>query len=127
MKHLNLAIPEWVLRRWITISVKEDNTLTIVGVEPDGTPATILRKVELLDTGATCSTEPYEFQMKNLTEKLKIRLHFMGNYNEPPKEFEIDVKSGKKIYDAVHGERIEKKLRFEFRCSKPDWDVIEEY
>jgi hypothetical protein len=46
-----------------------------------------------------------------------LRLHFMGNYNEPHREFYANF---------GQGERKEKVYRFEFRLSKPNWDVIEE-
>lgn len=115
MKHLNLPIPEWVLRRWVHVELKTDNTLEIRGIEPDGTPATVLRQVDLLDTLESSMKEPFTFRLKSPPSKLSLRLHFMGNYNEPWRDLELDM-SGHK----------EKKVRLEFRLSRPDWDVFEE-
>ena len=116
MKHLKLEIPEWVLRRWIKISLKDGKMLTVEGLEPDGTPASILSKVELLNTGESLQSEPFEFRVKDSETTFKLRFHFMGNYNEKSKDVEVNFEGGK----------TERRLRLELRLSKPDWEVIVE-
>lgn len=71
--------------------------------------------MDLLDTGESSTKEPFTFRLKSKPSKVKLRLHFMGNYNEPSRDLELDM-SGEK----------EKKMRLEFRLSRPDWDVYEE-
>uniref|UniRef100_A0A914PT00 protein acetyllysine N-acetyltransferase n=1 Tax=Panagrolaimus davidi TaxID=227884 RepID=A0A914PT00_9BILA len=116
MKHLKLQIPEWTLRRWVQISMKDESTLQIAGLEPDGTPASILSQVELLNTGEKLQREPFEFHLKSPEKKFKLRFYFMGNYNEPSIDFEVNFENGKK----------ENRLRFELKLSKNNWDVFVE-
>ena len=115
MKHLDIPIPEWVLRRWIRVKLNDANTLVVAGVEVDGTPTSILRKVELVDRGESFSKEPFTFQLKEAEFKVHIRLHFMGNFKEPPHDLELDLSAKKEV-----------KLRLEFRLDQPEWDVFEE-
>uniref|UniRef100_A0AC34FLX1 Uncharacterized protein n=1 Tax=Panagrolaimus sp. ES5 TaxID=591445 RepID=A0AC34FLX1_9BILA len=94
-----------------------EKILSIAGLEPDGTPASILSQVELLNTGEKLQAEPFEFQLKGPEKKFKLRFYFMGNYNEPSIDFEVNFENDVKK---------ETRLRFELKLSKNDWDVIVE-
>uniref|UniRef100_A0A914C8M8 protein acetyllysine N-acetyltransferase n=1 Tax=Acrobeloides nanus TaxID=290746 RepID=A0A914C8M8_9BILA len=123
MEHLKLEIPEWVLKRWVKVKLSDDNkTLIIAGVEPDGIPASILHSVELINTGDLAKTEPFlfkgPFEFKSKEDRsFRLRLHFMGNYNEPAREIEVKFSEG---------EKKEKTYRFELCLSHPAWEVFEE-
>uniref|UniRef100_A0A915EPZ7 protein acetyllysine N-acetyltransferase n=1 Tax=Ditylenchus dipsaci TaxID=166011 RepID=A0A915EPZ7_9BILA len=82
MQYLGIPIPEWVLRRWIHVSVKSgtfENTslgqtfscrLKVMGVEPDGTPASILRRVDLVNTGQSMVQEPFQCFLQSIPQNL---------------------------------------------------------
>lgn len=82
MQELGLDIPKWKLVRRVLIG-HEKGRLYVRGIEPDGTPATIFKKVEI--EKLTLQQEPFEVSDTVAKEgtDVKITLHFFGHYNEP--------------------------------------------
>jgi hypothetical protein len=124
MNHLRIPIPEWVLRRWVQVSLNQKSSrrllLNIKGIEPDGIPASILSKVTLRQSSQdeTLEAEPFSFALKAGATRLIARLHFMGHYNEPWTDLEIEVNKLRELKIQT--------FRLEFRLSQPDWLVQEE-
>ncbi|KAH7354011.1 NAD-dependent deacetylase sirtuin-7 [Plectosphaerella cucumerina] len=90
MDNLGIPIPEFVLRRRLTVEVKtleeERHQATLTGVDVDGTPVTFLRSVRLEGTRRPVTTEPYVLNHRGILGPgavLGFELEFMGHYGEP--------------------------------------------
>lgn len=84
MKNLNLEIPKFYLTRRVLVGVTGSRKLLVRGIDVDGTPATILKRVTIGEE-YVIEKEPFELPLRKLsTGDVNIRLEFMGHYNEPP-------------------------------------------
>ena len=90
MESLEIPIPKFILRRFLEVQVESPGDqrvqLTVRGVDSDGTPATFLRSVKLLERRRLVRSEPFVIQLRGDLEQgdpLTLELEFMGNYGEP--------------------------------------------
>jgi len=87
MRHLDLAIPAFVLRRRLGVKFTPKARgcqLLVTGLDLDGTPATFLQTVKV--ERRTAKAEPYVFELREGLEmgmETRVELQFMGNYAEP--------------------------------------------
>ncbi|KAK4667725.1 uncharacterized protein QC764_001430 [Podospora pseudoanserina] len=105
MGHLGLEIPQFVLRRQLTVKVvmgeRDRNQVILQGVDVDGTPSTFLKSVRLEGCRRPAVTEPFtlSFRMDGQEElRLKLELEFMGNYLEPNVEIVHSTKCSERLY-----------------------------
>ena len=90
MQKLGLPIPEFVLHRRLAIRVEADksgrSSVTVEGVDVDGTPVTFLKSVKLKNNRRTAQAEPFRIEYRgsiDLGTQLEFELEFMGHYGEP--------------------------------------------
>ncbi|KAK4184316.1 DHS-like NAD/FAD-binding domain-containing protein, partial [Podospora australis] len=93
MAHLDIPIPEFILRRRLIVKVtagdKDRHQLLVRGVDVDDTPATFLNSVKLEGNRRVARSEPFTVPFRSDTEglengtELKLELEFMGHYGEP--------------------------------------------
>uniref|UniRef100_A0A6A7G4B6 Regulatory protein SIR2 homolog 7 n=2 Tax=Hirondellea gigas TaxID=1518452 RepID=A0A6A7G4B6_9CRUS len=94
MKELDTEIPEFRLLRFIRLQRNSSGKkIGISAVDSDDTPLSLFTEVEL--NGKTQTKEPFIFKVnpKSVNLNVDIRLHFVGNYNEPPLEFSRTVRA----------------------------------
>eukprot|EP01084_Bolivina_argentea_P117502 208671_1 len=88
MEELNLEIPQWNLNRYIRLICKE-NKLFVCGVDSDGTPFQVFKKLKLLNNKSEINAVnrndiEWEYVIPKMdTNKVDIVLKFYGNYKEP--------------------------------------------
>ena len=108
MDKLGYPIPQFVLRRRLTVQIKTDakdakrHTLLVAGQDVDGTPATFLKSIKLASARREIKQEPFAIQVRGELEgllPLKVELAFMGHYGEP--NLEIDVEGTSEDDDGV--------------------------
>jgi len=90
MEGLGLGIPPFILRRKLAVEVKsqddERHSVTLRGVDADGTPVTFLRSLKMEGNRRVVKAEPFTINFRGSLEggtELKLELEFMGHYNEP--------------------------------------------
>ncbi|KAK0667952.1 putative mono-ADP-ribosyltransferase sirtuin [Cercophora samala] len=121
MGHLGLEIPQFVLRRRLTVKVamgeRDRNQIILQGVDVDGTPSTFLRGVKLEGSRRPAVTEPFTLSFRMEGQEgmdLKLDLEFMGNYLEPNVEI-------------VHSTRcLERLYLLEYSPYTREWHVVAE-
>jgi mono-ADP-ribosyltransferase sirtuin 6 len=98
MEKLDLPIPEFILRRRLTVKVEsqeEDrHKVTATGVDGDGTPHNFLKSVRLEGSRRVARAEPFTIHVRDVLQpgaQLKLELEFMGHYNEPNLELAYQV------------------------------------
>lgn len=101
MKHLDRPIPEWRLRRWVSVRVTPRGRMVIQGVDADGTPYEFIRAatckankrrplVSVANTAAR-GREPFTFKHDAArAEALSLQLAFFGHYKEPVLDLELE-------------------------------------
>ncbi|CAG9936453.1 unnamed protein product [Clonostachys rosea f. rosea IK726] len=99
MEYLEIPIPPFILRRHVTVKIETESHITtlinVMGVDTDGTPASFLRTVKLLNYNYCMVTEPFIASIGGplqVDTVFNIELEFMGHYCEPkliiPHKFE---------------------------------------
>ncbi|KAK7923421.1 hypothetical protein PG985_007492 [Apiospora marii] len=89
MEKLSLPIPKFMVRRLLVIRIGSEagrHSVTIEGVDVDGTPATFLQSVKLENNRRVVRAEPFTINLRDELEigtRLKLVLEFMGHYGEP--------------------------------------------
>lgn len=89
MSKLGIPIPHFVLHRRIIVELESKNnrhTLTVRGVDVDGTPFEVLQSAKLDYNRRVARSEPCVFNFRGDVEpgtQLKLDLEFMGHYGEP--------------------------------------------
>ncbi|VUC28866.1 unnamed protein product [Clonostachys rosea] len=90
MEKLEIPIPPFILRRYVTLKIENGanvfSLIRVMGVDSDGTPASILRTVKLLDWNHCMVVEPFIAAISGPMQAdtiLNIGLEFMGHYCEP--------------------------------------------
>eukprot|EP01122_Echinamoeba_exundans_P016842 TRINITY_DN8666_c0_g1_i1.p1 TRINITY_DN8666_c0_g1~~TRINITY_DN8666_c0_g1_i1.p1 ORF type:complete len:396 (+),score=59.93 TRINITY_DN8666_c0_g1_i1:95-1282(+) len=123
MKKLDLEIPKFKLHRRISIKTsvrpKSDDpkstrwSVTVKGIEEDGTPATIFKSVTFKYGKTTdqqpCSEEPFRVSVTqkvpdgDVSVDLKISFEFFGHYLEPTLEIQrtVNLKSDGKVRNTA--------------------------
>lgn len=90
MEYLQIPIPPFILRRHVTVKIQNESQIStlinVMGVDTDGTPASFLRTVKLLDYNNCMVTEPFIASIGGplqVDTVFNIELEFMGHYCEP--------------------------------------------
>ncbi|KAM5344410.1 hypothetical protein ACJ41O_012947 [Fusarium nematophilum] len=90
MEGLGFSIPSFILKRRLVIKTEtaenDQGSVTLSGVDVDGTPVSYLQTVKLEDSRRTLRSEPFTFSFREGLGpgmELKFNLEFMGHYNEP--------------------------------------------
>lgn len=90
MGKLGLPIPEFVLRRRLSLEFKTvgdgRHQLTLCGVDVDGTPVSFLRSVGAEYSRRPTRAEPFVVNIRRdlqQGDQLRVELEFMGHYGEP--------------------------------------------
>lgn len=102
MEKLKLAIPEFQLKRNLEI-LKSKNSLQIRGVDDDGLPYSLFKKIQFTNSKAISTQidkEPFTYSNnKDSFDKnpLLAELHFHGHYGEPP--YKLHMKLENFAYD----------------------------
>jgi hypothetical protein len=101
MAKLNINIPTFKLSRRIVVKQKRQTAdpskwrLIVQGVDPDGTPATIIQKLEVSsDKGKSLQFDSEPFRIKSENMKLvskqedvvtvSLKMYWFEHYAEPP-------------------------------------------
>ncbi|KAH7129477.1 DHS-like NAD/FAD-binding domain-containing protein [Dactylonectria estremocensis] len=124
MKNLELPIPQFILRRRLSIQLKSPSDsrheLTVGGVDVDGTPVTFLQSVKLENNRRTIRSEPFSIQFRgDLVPGLefKVELEFMGHYEEP---------NLKLVHQYSHEQDMEGLYHLEYNPYRREWKVTRE-
>lgn len=90
MQGLELPIPTFILKRRLVITAETDSngrqSVTLSGIDVDGTPVSYLQSVKLEYNRRVLRSEPFMFSFRTTLAPgidLKFELEFMGHYNEP--------------------------------------------
>ncbi|EEU35574.1 uncharacterized protein NECHADRAFT_106479 [Fusarium vanettenii 77-13-4] len=101
MQGLGLPIPTFILKRRLVIKAETDSndrqSLTLSGVDVDGTPVSYLQSVKLEYNRRLLRSEPFTFSFRSALSPgtdLKFELEFMGHYNEPNLVVDYQVQDG---------------------------------
>jgi len=103
MGYLEIPIPQFILKRKVVVEyLKEKNRLQVLGIDLDGTPATLFSGVELGDE--FLDEEPYFFNVNNNFDS-DITINPIGHYREPPftvhVNFNID-QDNQFVYNCIY-------------------------
>jgi len=121
MRELALEIPAWKLCRRVEFQqaqhIQNNNSgemyhFVIRGREHSNIHVSILKSVEIKlhdepdgkEITEVLSAEPFLLRRKEpITSEIKVTLHFMGNYYEPPLELSVQVQPEQsKIYELEY-------------------------
>lgn len=98
---LGLQIPTFILKRRLVITAETDGngrqSLTLSGIDVDGTPVSYLQSVKLEYNRRVLRSEPFTFNFRTALSpgtNLKFELEFMGHYNEPNLTVDYQVQDG---------------------------------
>ncbi|KAI0202923.1 NAD-dependent deacetylase sirtuin-7 [Astrocystis sublimbata] len=123
MAKLELPISPFILRRRLVIRMETlkggRQQLLVRGVDVDGTPATFLQSVKLVNNRRIVLAEPFVINFRSDPEPgtiMKLELEFMGHYNEPNLEVEY-------TFEAVDGPARHYLLQYD--PSNGNWTVTQ--
>ncbi|RMJ16569.1 hypothetical protein CDV36_003720 [Fusarium kuroshium] len=111
MQGLELPIPTFILKRRLTITAQTDDndrqSLTLSGVDVDGTPVSYLQSVKLAYNRRVLRSEPFTFTFRTALSPgtdLTFELEFMGHYNEPNLvvDYQVQGGEGKEVFYDLH-------------------------
>ncbi|KAL6364371.1 hypothetical protein LRP88_01771 [Fusarium phalaenopsidis] len=101
MQGLGLPIPTFILKRRLVITAETDGngrqSLTLSGIDIDGTPVSYLQSAKLEYNRRVLRSEPFTFSFRTALSpgtNLKFELEFMGHYNEPNLIVDYQVQDG---------------------------------
>ncbi|KAL2673772.1 hypothetical protein Neosp_012216 [[Neocosmospora] mangrovei] len=101
MDGLGLPIPTFILKRRLAIKAETDGndrqSLTLSGIDVDGTPVSYLQSIKLEYNRRVLRSEPFTFGFRSAVSPgtdLKFELEFMGHYNEPNLVVDYQVQDG---------------------------------
>ncbi|KAJ3456654.1 hypothetical protein MRS44_016677 [Fusarium solani] len=113
MQGLGLPIPTFILKRRLIITAETDGngrqSLTLSGIDVDGTPVSYLQSVKLEYNRRVLRSEPFMFNFRTALSPgtdLRFELEFMGHYNEPNLVVDYQVQNGEgheALYDLHYG------------------------
>lgn len=90
MEKLGLSIQPFILHRRLLVIVdshdEERHSITLGGVDTDGTPVTFIRSVRMEGNRRTVKTEPFTITHRDSLSVgtiLNLEIEFMGHYNGP--------------------------------------------
>lgn len=109
MDELGYKIPPFTLTRYLSVKKTPEDRIILSGIDSDGTSVSFLAAIDVLnekgETAQTLEDEPFEIVAKN-NETSNLRLHFMGHYNEPPQNININFSQNNandsKIFSLVY-------------------------
>ncbi|KAM6510896.1 hypothetical protein FSOLCH5_011342 [Fusarium solani] len=112
MQGLGLPIPTFILKRRLIITAETDGngrqSLTLSGIDVDGTPVSYLQSVKLEYNRRVLRSEPFMFNFRTALSPgtdLRFELEFMGHYNEPNLVVDYQVQNGEgheALYDLYY-------------------------